>query len=62
MPDKKITPKNLKSGQHADAIIEDYRSPTGAWYAEWDPQTEQAIPLSDEGGDYIPAKNFKTKK
>ena len=49
----------LESGQYADAIILDYRSPTGAWYAEMTrvtPDVTQAMPLCDEDGDYIPAE------
>lgn len=57
--DKEISPITLESGQTADAVILDYRSPTGAWYAEIThvtPDAWQAMPLCDEDGDYIPAE------
>ena len=65
MTDRRIIPKTLRSGQLADAIIEDYRSPTSAWYAEMTqvtPDLSQAMPLSDKDGDYIPARNIKPRK
>lgn len=43
------------AGRTANAVIKDWRSPTGAWCAEWDEQTQQAMPLTDEDGDFIPA-------
>lgn len=41
-------------GRTFNAIVRDHRSPYGAWCAEWDPETGQAMPLTDGDGEYIP--------
>ena len=43
------------AGRTADAIITSHLSPTGGWCAEWLPDREDAIALTDQDGDYIPA-------
>lgn len=57
MADKQVKQYNVpndRAGRTGNATVEDWQSPTGAWCADWDPETKQAMPLTDKDGDYIP--------
>lgn len=56
MSDKKTTPHQLKDGRTADAKIESWLSPTGAFEAEWNPELNAAWPLTNQDGEYIPVR------
>ena len=46
---------SIPDGRSADAIVTSAESPTGAWCAEWEPEADDAWPLTTEAGAYIPA-------
>jgi hypothetical protein len=49
---KLIEPIYTGQGSMADAVVE---NDEGTWLAEWDEEIQQAMPLRDDGGDYLPA-------
>jgi hypothetical protein len=53
MADYKLqNPIDADEVRTADAIVDNNE---GSWLAEWDSESDQAMPLVDEDGDYISA-------
>jgi hypothetical protein len=50
--DYKTNPGDTVTGSSYNAIVVNQH---GIWLAEWDDATDQAMPIADEDGDYIPA-------